>query len=96
MTGPWHYAEAERLLAQIAATPEDSVGSVAACATAALAHATLAAAAATALSCYMTEARFTEADRRAWYVAASEGPADKQRQIEARKAEAAEWAEVQA
>lgn len=49
MTGPEHYKEAERLLATVEATAEDTVGSVAATVAQAQVHATLALAAATAL-----------------------------------------------
>jgi hypothetical protein len=56
-------------------------------------HATLALAAATALGRHLPEAGFTEADRMAWYRAASEGPGAKQRAREAEAAELAEFAQ---
>lgn len=92
MTGPEHYRIAERILGTIAETPEDSVGSVAAAATAAHAHATLALAAATALQRHSYES-FPQADRMAWYRAASGQPAEIERQRDAREAEAAEFAQ---
>ena len=94
MTGPEHYREAEAALGTLYALEAGSPAEAARLAEAQV-HATLALAAATALSRYTPEDKFPEADKRAWYVAASEGPADKQRQIEARKAGAAEFAEAQ-
>ena len=101
MTGPEHYAAAERLL-RILTKPVEHGGTVIDAsmnpnvAAAAQAHATLALAAATALGHCTPEDTFPDADRRAWYVAASEGPGEKQRQREAKAAELAELAEFAA
>ena len=99
MTGPEHYREAEGWLSVLdeQRDPEDweaaiNSGQIARAISAAQAHATLALAAATALGRYNPEAGFVEADRMAWYVAASEGPGEKRRQREAETAEAAEFA----
>ena len=89
-TGVEHYGEAEHLLevAHHIARPdsghsdEDATRLVGLALQRAQVHATLAAAAATALSHYSPEPGLTDADRRAWYAAlTSEGPeARKQRQ----------------
>ena len=92
MTGPDHYREAEKILEQTSL--EDHYRNYHL--QAAQVHATLALAAATALSHYSPETGLTDADRRAWYVAASEGPGEKQRQREAKAAELAELAEFAA
>jgi hypothetical protein len=89
MTGPEHYKHAEALL-DLASDEDFGTEAERSRHAAARVHATLALAAATALGRYIPEAGFTEADRRAWYVAASEGPGEKRRQI----AEAAELAEA--
>jgi hypothetical protein len=70
MTGPEHYAEGERLLA-IAAEANDWEPLAAR----AQAHFTAALAAATALAHFRPEGQ-PEADRMAWYRAASEGPGE--------------------
>ena len=96
-SGPEHYQAAERLL-RILTKPVEHGGTVIDAsmnpnvAAAAQAHATLALAAATALSHYSPETGLTDADRRAWYVAASEGPGEKRRRREADAAELAEFA----
>ena len=99
-TGVEHYGEAEHLLevAHHIARPdsghsdEDATRLVGLALQRAQVHATLAAAAATALSHYSPEPGLTDADRRAWYAAASEGPGEKQRQRAAEAAEMAEFA----
>ncbi len=93
MTGPDHYLNAESDLEH--AANADSKGRPADAAywmQAAQVHAALALAAATALGHYTSEDDFPQADRMAWYVAASEGPGEKRRQQEARAAERAEFA----
>ena len=89
MTGPEHYRMAEELLRLIEGTPEDSVGSVAADAAKAQAHATLALAAATALGGGEGP---PAPDWDAWYRTASEGPVEKRRRAAADAAENAEFA----
>ena len=89
MTGPEHYREAERILVAHPIVEDGEGAEMTAVYTMALTHATLALAAATALSRYSPETGFVPADGRAWYAAASEGPGEKQRQ---REAEAAEFA----
>lgn len=94
MTGPEHYREAERLMAQFDDEIEIDSGAVAtaiahihAIMTSAQVHATLALAAATALR---TTEGLLGGDWQAWYRAASEQPARDRRQ---REAEAEEFAE---
>ena len=72
MTGPEHYRMAEELLRLIEGTPEDSVGSVAADAAKAQAHATLALAAATALGREGEGRTQPSKDKAAWFDAAAE------------------------
>jgi hypothetical protein len=91
MTGPEHYREAERLLGETFQNVPNGDPAEPVILAEAQVHATLALAAATALGRYIPETGFTEADRRAWYIAASEGPGEKRRQ---REAEAAEFAEA--
>ena len=100
MTGPEHFTEAGKLLA---AASKRIIGSDhewlhpparrAELRAEAQVHATLALAAATALAGYIPESGMPEADKRAWYTTASEGPGEKQRVREARAAEAAEFAQ---
>jgi hypothetical protein len=70
MTGPEHYREAERLLAETERTPEDSVRSVATVAAQAQVHATLALAAATAMAGEHAHPYSAWPDGVAWYHAA--------------------------
>ena len=89
-TGTEHYREAERL-ADIAYRSEPEFAGI----TAAVAqvHATLALAAATAMSHWNSyELPMPQPDRLAWERVASERPAALQRQREAGRAEAAEFA----
>jgi hypothetical protein len=91
-TGVDHYLEAEQNLDRAASAsdrgrPDDAAFWM----QSALVHSTLAQAAATALSHYNPSTGFVEADQRAWYHAASEGPGEKQRVREARAAEQAEF-----
>ena len=97
MTGPECYQEALRLIDSAHEfNIEGDFAANARCFAEAQVLATLALAAATALGRYVPETGFVEADRRAWYVAASEGPGEKQRQREAKAAELAELAEFAA
>lgn len=99
-TGPEHYRMAEERMEDASKvarpdsghTDENATRLVGLALQRAQVHATLALAAATALSRYTPEDTFPDADRRAWYIAASERPGEKQRQREAEAAELAEFA----
>lgn len=94
MTGPWHYAEAERLITGThqCRVPDDEGTPCPFCTrdiARAQVHATLALAAATALG---GSDGPPAPDWDVWYRTASEGPGAKQRRIEAEAAEQAEFA----
>lgn len=92
MTGPEHYCEAQDLLDTARRASDRGRDEDAAFwQREAQVHATLALAAATALNGFSVEGS-PQADRQAWYEAASEGPAEKQRVREAREAQMAEFA----
>jgi hypothetical protein len=78
MTGPEHFQEAERLL-EAAGQAGRLLGEAArACREAAQVHATLALAAATALSRWSPESGFLTPDRTEWYHVASRGNLDRE------------------
>jgi hypothetical protein len=91
MTGIEHYQEAERLLRDKDG-PRPRVKPWPVTVAEAQVHATLALAAATALSTYHTSGGLPEADHQGWYAAASEGPGVKARHKAAETAELTEQA----
>jgi hypothetical protein len=88
MTGPENYQMAQDLLARADEYDDQDALSLRA---AALVHAQLALAAATALSTYHTTGGLPEPDNQAWYRVASEGPGAKARRKADEAAELAEY-----
>jgi hypothetical protein len=92
MTGPEHYAEAERLLAEFDAIEQHGLYTITpTLLTRAQLHMGLAQAAATALAGQGEGNMLLPDDRAAWIRAASESPKAAQRRREADAAEAAEF-----